>query len=99
MQHLQHYVLTLNPKATFDWDRCTLRHPLSADHPSLAALVQEAIGETEGQFLVSVELTVTVLETVALPPEPCLPAAPMTETDAPTVDVHATESLPAVSTP
>lgn len=95
---LQHYVLTLNPDSKYDWDRCTLRHPLSNEHPSLAALVQDAIGKAEGQFLVRVEVTVTVLETAPLDPSTPSPATleTVSEPTALTPDSHATEPVPAV---
>ncbi len=94
---LQHYVLTLDPEAAYDWGRCTLRHPLSSDHPALATLVSQQVNATAGQFLVAVELKVQVLEAVALPPvEPRL-LAPVTETaHAPADDSDATESVPAL---
>lgn len=99
MQHLQHYVLILNPDAKYEWDRRNLRQPLNSDVPSLAALIQNAIGETAGQFLVSVELTVNVLEREPLPETlSCpTPSSPEVSTE-PATNHDATQPLPAVQT-
>ncbi len=58
----KHYVLNLDPKAKYDWERCTLRDPITAEHPALAALVAQAIGEESGSYLIAVKLEVSVLE-------------------------------------
>lgn len=59
----KHYVLSLDPNAKYEWDRCTLRDPITAEHPALAALVAQAVGEQPGSYLVAVNIEVTVLET------------------------------------
>lgn len=61
----KHYILNLDPTAKYDWDRCTLRDPITADHPTLAGLVAEAVGEQPGSYLVSVNIEVKVLEKAA----------------------------------
>ena len=97
MQTTMHAILTLKPDAQFDWDRCTLRDPLSTDHPSLAQLVQDAIGETSGQFLVAVELKVTILEQAPLPETSIRPSAPTSTADTePALNHDATEPVSAV---
>lgn len=58
----KHYVLTLDPSARYDWDRCTLRDPITAERPDIAALVAEAVGSQPGAYLVAVKLEVQVLE-------------------------------------
>lgn len=61
----KHYILNLDPTAKYEWDRCTLRDPITADHPTLAGLVAEAVGEQPGSYLVSVKIEVKVLEQAA----------------------------------
>jgi hypothetical protein len=63
---VKHYILNLNPNAKYEWDRCTLRDPISASHPALADLVAEAVGDRAGAYLVAVNLEVTVLEEGAI---------------------------------
>jgi hypothetical protein len=59
---LKHFVLNFNPQAQFEWERCTLHHPITAGQPNLAHLVAEAIAAESGSYLVSVNIEVTVLE-------------------------------------
>jgi hypothetical protein len=67
----KHYVLSLDPAAEYDWDRCILRDPITAERPELAQLVAEAVGKQSGYYLVSVNIEVTVLEKAANPqPKP-----------------------------
>ncbi len=40
----KHYLLSLNPTAKHEWDRCILRDPITAKRPELAKLIAEAIG-------------------------------------------------------
>jgi hypothetical protein len=58
----KHYILSLNPTAKHDWDRCILRDPLTAKRPEIAKLIAEAIGAEPGTYLVSVNIEVKVLE-------------------------------------
>ena len=58
----KHYILHLDPTAKYEWDRCSLRDPISADRPAFADLIAEAVGEQPGSYLVAVNLEVTVLE-------------------------------------
>ncbi|MBW4576782.1 MAG: hypothetical protein KME08_16025 [Aphanothece sp. CMT-3BRIN-NPC111] len=62
-----HYVLSLNPAAQHDWDRCTLRNPIATERPDLAAMIAEAVGEEAGSYLVAVSIEVKVLEKAPLP--------------------------------
>jgi hypothetical protein len=59
-----HLVLSLNPSAQFDWDKCSLRNPLTHTTPDLADLVANTIDANPGQYLVEVEVTVRVLASV-----------------------------------
>lgn len=64
----KHYILNLDPAAKYDWDRCTLRDPMTADHPALADLVAQAVGEESGSYLIAVNIEVKVLEKAAVDP-------------------------------
>jgi hypothetical protein len=59
---IKHYILSLNPTAKHDWDRCILRDPLTAKRPDIAKLIAEAVGADTGSYLVSVNIEVQVLE-------------------------------------
>ena len=61
----KHYILNLDPDAKYDWDRRTLRDPITADHPALADLVAQAVGEEPGAYLIAVSIEVKVLEKAA----------------------------------
>lgn len=69
----KHYILNLNPTAKHDWDRCSLRDPITAKRPELAKLIAEAIGAEPGSYLVSVNIEVKVLEQVGMPQTEQLP--------------------------
>jgi hypothetical protein len=62
----KHYILNLDPDAKYDWDRRTLRDPITADHPALADLVAQAVGEEPGSYLIAVNIEVKVLEKAAV---------------------------------
>lgn len=66
----KHLVLSLNPNAQFEWERCTLHHPITAAQPNLAQLVAQAVsqitGEDTGSYLVSVNIEVEVLESASI---------------------------------
>lgn len=64
---IKHYILSLNPTAKHEWDRCILRDPLSAKRPDIAKLIAEAVGADTGSYLVSVNIEVKVLEQAAVP--------------------------------
>jgi hypothetical protein len=59
---IKHYILSLNPTAKHEWDRCILRDPLTAKRPDIAKLVAEEVGAETGNYLVSVNVEVKVLE-------------------------------------
>jgi hypothetical protein len=58
----KHYILNLDPVAKYEWERCTLRDPITAEHPALADLVAKAVGDRAGSYLVAVHINVQVLE-------------------------------------
>ena len=76
---LKHFVLNLNPYAQFEWERCALLHPITAEQPDLAQLLaadltrQTAGTPKSGSYLIAVNIEVTVLEATATEPI----AAPM----------------------
>ncbi len=61
----KHYILQLDPSAKYEWDRCSLRDPITADRPGFAELIAQAVGEQPGSYLVSVNIEVQVLEQAA----------------------------------
>jgi hypothetical protein len=63
----KHYILQIDPNAKHDWERCNLRHPITAEQPDLAKLVAATVGERPGSYLVSVNIEISVLETASLP--------------------------------
>jgi hypothetical protein len=67
---LKHFVLSLNPHAQFEWERCTLHNPITAGQPNLAQLVGQVVSQNTGQeagsYLVSIDIEVTVLEAAAI---------------------------------
>jgi hypothetical protein len=71
---LKHFVLSLNPHAQFEWERCTLHNPITAGQPNLAQLVGQVVSQTTGQadgfeggsYLVAIDIEVTVLESAAI---------------------------------
>jgi hypothetical protein len=67
---LKHFVLSLNPHAQFEWERCTLHNPITAGQPNLAQLVGQVVSQTTGHeagsYLVSIDIEVTVLEAAAI---------------------------------
>ncbi len=75
---LKHYILSLDPLATYEWERCTLRDPMTAEHPALADLVAKAVGDRAGSYLLAVTIDVQVLEAMPAPvaPVPSLVEAP-----------------------
>jgi hypothetical protein len=64
---IKHYILSLNPTAKHEWDRCILRDPLTAKRPDIAKIIAEAVGADTGSYLVSVNIEVKVLEQAAVP--------------------------------
>ncbi len=63
----KHFILSLDPMAKYEWERCTLRDPITAEHPALAELVAKAVGDRAGSYLVAVQIDVQVLEAAAMP--------------------------------
>ena len=64
---VKHYILSLNPTAKHEWDRCVLRDVLSAKRPEMAKLIAETVNVQSGNYLVSVNIEVKVLEQAEAP--------------------------------
>ncbi len=64
----KHYILSLDPMAKYEWERCTLRDPITAEHPALAEIVAKAVGDRAGSYLVAVNIEVRILEAAAIQP-------------------------------
>jgi len=64
---IKYYILSLNPTAKHEWDRCIIRDPLTGKRPDIAKLISEAIGTDTGNYLVSVNIEVTVLQEASIP--------------------------------
>ena len=79
---IKHYILNLNPTAKHEWDRCILRDPLTAKRPDIAKLIAEAVGTETGNYLVSVNIEVKILEQAAAPPSEQL-SLPFSEVNIP----------------
>ncbi|EKQ71004.1 hypothetical protein OsccyDRAFT_1316 [Leptolyngbyaceae cyanobacterium JSC-12] len=62
----KHYILSLDPMAKYEWERCTLRDPITAEHPALAEIVAKAVGDRAGSYLVAVNIEVRILEEAAI---------------------------------
>jgi hypothetical protein len=74
----KHFILSLDPMAKYEWERCTLRDPITAEHPALAELVAKAVGDRAGSYLIAVNIEVQVLEaaTISVHPTPNLVEVP-----------------------
>jgi hypothetical protein len=79
----KHYILSLNPTAKHDWDRCILRDPITAKRPEIAKLIAQAIGAEPGTYLVSVNIEVKVLEQASTPQAEQLPLIAAESSDHP----------------
>ncbi|BAZ44123.1 hypothetical protein NIES4102_11290 [Chondrocystis sp. NIES-4102] len=58
----KHYILSLNPEAYADWERCILRNPITGERPDLTAEIAEAVNNQAGSYLIKVNLQVEILE-------------------------------------
>jgi hypothetical protein len=65
---MKHFVLNLNPAAQFEWERCSLHHPITAEQPDFAELIASSVRESvqnsdrSSSYLIAVKLEVVVLE-------------------------------------
>ena len=59
---VKHFILSINPTAKHEWDKCILRDVLSSKRPDIAKLIAEAVGADGGNYLISVNIDVEVLQ-------------------------------------
>jgi hypothetical protein len=69
----KHYILSINPNAQYEWDRCSLRNPITAERPDFASLIAEAVGDEAGSYLVAVNIEIKVLEKAPNPQAQVVP--------------------------
>lgn len=58
----KYYILSLDPQAVHEWDRCVLRNPMTGARPDLNEEVARAIDGQAGSYLVKVRLEIEILE-------------------------------------
>jgi hypothetical protein len=61
-----HFVLNIQPQAQHDWDKCTLRNPITGERPDFIEMIANLVGNETGAYLISINIDVQVLEKVAL---------------------------------
>ena len=64
---VKHFILSINPTARHEWDKCVLRDVLSSKRPDIAKLIAEAVGADGGNYLISVNIDVEVLQEEKVP--------------------------------
>ena len=58
----KHYILSIDPKANYEWDRCAIRNPLTGERPDLNLEIAEAVKNQPGSYLIRVSINVEILE-------------------------------------
>ncbi|MBF2017670.1 MAG: hypothetical protein IGS23_21225 [Rivularia sp. T60_A2020_040] len=64
---VKHFILSINPTAKHEWDRCILRDVLSSKRPDIAKLIAEAVDADGGNYLISVNIDIEVLQQEKVP--------------------------------
>jgi hypothetical protein len=59
---IKHYILSIDPKAEYQWEQVVLRDPITAQRPDFATLIAQAVANKPGSYLISVNIEVQVLE-------------------------------------
>ncbi|AFY55045.1 hypothetical protein Riv7116_2537 [Rivularia sp. PCC 7116] len=59
---VKHFILSINPTAKHEWDRCILRDVLSSKRPDIAKLIAEEVDADGGNYLISVNIDIEVLQ-------------------------------------
>lgn len=59
---VKHFILSINPTAKHEWDRCILRDVLSSKRPDIAKLIAEAVDADGGNYLIGVNIEIEVLQ-------------------------------------
>lgn len=63
----KYYILNLDPQATYEWDRCVLRNPITGARPDLQEEVAQVMDGQPGSYLIRVNLQIEILERNANP--------------------------------
>lgn len=58
----RHYVLSINPQADCEWDRCVLRNPITGERPDLQNAIANTVTDRPGSYLIKVSINVEILE-------------------------------------
>ena len=58
----QHYILSIDPHAAHEWDRCVLRNPITGERPDLQKAIANAVKNQPGSYLIKVNINVEILE-------------------------------------
>jgi hypothetical protein len=61
-----HFVLSIHPQAQYDWDKCTIRNPITGERPDFTEIIAQAVGHEAGSYLICVNIEVQVLEKAAI---------------------------------
>lgn len=64
---IKHYILSINPHSQHEWDKLTLRDPITGQRPDLAEMISQTVKNEAGSYLVAVNVEVRVLEESKLP--------------------------------
>ncbi len=59
---VKHFILSINPTAKHEWDRCILRDVLSSKRPDIAKLIAEEVDADGGNYLIRVNIDIEVLQ-------------------------------------
>lgn len=62
----QHYILSIDPQAAHEWDRCVLRNPITGERPDLQKAIANAVKNRPGSYLIKVNINVEILEQTAI---------------------------------
>jgi hypothetical protein len=65
----QYCVVEIDPSSKYEWNRCSVRDPLSVGDVDFKHLIASALGADKGSYLVEVRLEVKPLTSRALEPE------------------------------
>ena len=66
----KHYILTVDPQADHEWDRCIIRNPMTGERPRLDLMIANAVSNRAGSYLVRVDINVEILEQTVSQPSP-----------------------------
>jgi hypothetical protein len=59
---IKHYVIEINPEASYEWERCTIRNPIDGNSLDLKSAIATAVGNQPGSYLIALKLEVEILE-------------------------------------